>query len=120
MSNIKYEKLLLNEAEIDIFHVLNLLLDNSNSFMSQKISTPKGNSFIGMFGKYIVNVYWENNTNVLYIKFMDILGCDTDFIDDKYDMIELLTNEFKDKCNTVILSNNDGIQCSFFKKIKQG
>lgn len=118
MSNTKYRKLLLNEDEIDVFPILNLLFDNSNSFILQRIPTPKGNSFIGMFGKHIVNVYWENNTNVLHIKFMNVLGCDTDYIDDKYDMVELLTNEFKDKCKPVIMSTNDGIQCSFYKEIK--
>lgn len=116
----KYEKLLLNETEIDVFPVLDLLFENSNNFMPQRIPTPKGNSFIGMFGKYMINVYWENNTNVLYIKFIDVLGCGTDYIDDKYDMIEVLTNRFKDKCRPVIVSTNDGIQCSFYKEIKQG
>lgn len=116
-NNKKYRKLLLNESDIDVFPIFDSLMENVNTFMPQRMPTPKGNAFIGMFGKHLINVYWENDTNVLTIKFLDVLGCDTNYIDDKYKIVDILKNEFENQCKPVIVVTENTIQCSFFKEV---
>lgn len=70
----KYIKANIDEKNVTSDWIFDYILDSRNDiYVSTRIPSDKGNSFICVYGNSVVNAYWEATDNKVTFKFLHTL-----------------------------------------------
>ena len=116
----KYIKANIDEKNISSDWIFDCLLIDGDC--SIRIPSDKGNSFVGLYGNSVVNVYWEATDNKVTVKFINTLTAlpkekDKDKL--YHFFLEEFNTDTKDLITMVTQADNDTIIAKFYWEIEE-